>query len=109
LKCSSFTQKRGERRRTSSSENRKLIKDPVTKKGPNGILDFSPFFFHKISMMPMPAPVKNATYKAKNVDIGPRISPIIKASFTSPSPIPRPRVAKKIIRKNKNAKIPVAV
>ena len=70
-------------------------------------MDFSPFFLHKISMMPTVAPVKNATYKAKTTPIGPRIRPITNANLTSTNPHPRPLVRIYTARKNKNASEPL--
>ena len=51
------------------------------------------------------APVKKATYKAIIMFGNPKKSPIKKASFTSPKPIPFPRVTKNITRKNRKAPI----
>lgn len=54
-------------------------------------------------MMPTAPPVKNATYKAKAIPGNPRTKPNKNDNFTSPNPIPFPRVNKNIPRKNRNA------
>ena len=52
-------------------------------------------------MIPTNPPVKNAIYKARGVAGNPRIKPNKNANFTSPKPIPFPRVSRNIPRKNK--------
>ncbi len=54
-------------------------------------------------MTPINPPVKNAMYKAKTTPGNPRISPSKNDNFTSPNPIPFPRVSKNIPKKNKKA------
>lgn len=88
-------------------EKKKLTTVPKTKNGPNGTSDFIPFFFHKISMIPISPPVKNATYKAIGACGNPSKSPIRKANFTSPKPIPRPLVRRNINKKKRKHPMPV--
>jgi hypothetical protein len=52
-------------------------------------------------MIEASAPVKNATYSAATDRGKPKNKPIKKANFTSPNPIPRPCVSRKIKKKNK--------
>ena len=51
-------------------------------------------------MEPVIAPVKNAAYKAISILGKPKTKPKRKESFTSPKPIPLPRVIRYKIRKN---------
>ena len=86
------------------SPKKRLIKLPVTKKGPKGIVSLmDAFFLHRISMRPINAPVKKAKYKESSIFGKPKINPKRKASFTSPKPIPLPPVKINKIRKNKKA------
>lgn len=57
-------------------------------------------------MHPAIAPVKKAIYKLTIILGNPKTNPIKKANFTSPNPIPRPRVNKNSARKNKPAPNP---
>lgn len=57
-------------------------------------------------MSPTKPPVKNATYRAKNVPGKPKKTPIRNANLTSPKPIPRPFVSKYKAKKNTKAPRP---
>lgn len=66
------------------------IKVPVTKKGPKGISDFKVFLPEIINPTPIIAPIKKAENKATKILGQPKIKPIKKAIFTSPTPIHLP-------------------
>lgn len=72
---------------------------PATKNGPNGTSLFKVFFPVKINPIPIIAPIKKAKNKAAKIFGKPKINPIKKANFISPTPIQRPREIKTIIRK----------
>jgi len=78
----------------------KAIKVPVTKKGPKGTSDFKVFLPEIISPNPIIAPIKKAKNKATKMFGQPRINPIRKASFISPTPIHLPLDIRTIKRKN---------
>ena len=77
-----------------------IKKVPIIKNGPNGISDFIVFFLKIIKPTPTMAPRRKARKRAIKTYGQPRKSPIKKANFMSPIPIPLPLVIKTINRKN---------
>ena len=72
---------------------------PPAKNGPKGISDFRVFFFKIIKIMETKAPIRKAKNKATKILGQPRIKPINKANFMSPTPIHLPLETKTIARK----------
>lgn len=76
----------------------------MIRNGPKGtVVPFNFFFFHKISMIDIKAPVKKARYKLITVFGKPNKNPRTKANFTSPNPMPFVFVIINNKKKNKNA------
>lgn len=75
-----------------------MIVEPA-KNGPKGISDFKVFFFKTIKIMETKAPIKKAKNKATKILGQPRINPINKANFMSPTPIHLPLETKTMARK----------
>lgn len=79
----------------------------MTKKGPKGIVSPLSFFLPvNTSIKEITAPVKKATYNPIIVPGKPKNNPITPANFTSPNPIPLPRVIAKRAKNNINETIP---
>ena len=72
---------------------------PVTKNGPKGTSDLRVFFWLTINPTPIIAPIKKAKNKAAKIFGKPKINPIKKANFISPTPIHLPRDTKTIAKK----------
>lgn len=81
------------------------MKVPTTKNGPKGTSDFKVLFLEIINPVPIIAPVRKAKNRATKMLGQPRKSPIKKANFISPIPMPFPRDAKTMTRKKLAAKI----
>lgn len=81
------------------SPQNKETKVPVAKKGPNGTSDLSVFLAAIINPTPIIAPMKKAKNKATKIFGQPKINPIKKASFISPTPIHLPRDTNTTVKK----------
>lgn len=75
------------------------MKVPATKNGPKGTSDLSFFFLAAINPMPTADPMKKDRKRAAAMPGKPKIRPIKKANFISPSPIHFPREIRTIAAK----------
>jgi hypothetical protein len=89
-----------------SSEKKKEIKAPKTKKGPKGSSEFIFLFLKKTNPNPIIAPTKEATNKVRKTFGNPKKIPRNKANFTSPKPIHLPFEKNHIKKKNKEKDSP---